>query len=130
MFKMTLNQKDGILVISYSGYFTVYDAKLFQRELEQKIRNIRPEEYVLIIDMHEIRLSKQDLAPLLDEIKRTYTDAPFRYIFAVDAEGWIAKVKRKDLERDNWQVVPSVDDALSRVRRGLCPIKKDAGHTT
>lgn len=127
MFKMTLNQKDGILVISYSGYFTVYDAKLFQRELEQKIRNIKPEEYVLVIDMHDIRLSKQDLAPLLDEIKKTYLDAPFRYIFAVDTDGWITKVKRKELQRDNWTVVPTVDDALMRVRKGLTSNKKDAG---
>lgn len=127
---MTLNQKDGILVISYSGYFTVYDAKLFQRELELKIRNINPEEYVLVVDMHDIRLSKQELAPLLDEIKKMYLDAPFRYIFAVDNDGYITKMKRKEVQRENWTIVPTVDDALSRVRRGLCPAKKDAGHTS
>lgn len=130
LFKMTLNQKDGILLISYSGYFTVYDAKLFQRELELKLRNIEPEEYVLVIDTHDVRLSTQELAPLLDEIQKTYMEAPFRYILSVESEGWLsAKLKhRKDLQRDNWLQVATVDEALLRVKKGMIPQKKDAGH--
>lgn len=122
MFKMTLNQKDAILVISYSGYFTIYDAQLFQRELELKIRSIRPEEYVLVVDMHDIRLSKQELAPLMDEIKKMVMEAPFRYVFAVESDGVrAAKAKRLNLLRDNWSLVPSVDEALMCVRKNVFP---------
>lgn len=129
LFKMTLNQKEGILLISYSGYFTVYDAKLFQRELELKLRQIRPEDYALVIDMHEVRLSSPDLAPLLDEIKQTYLNAPFRYIYSVEADGWIAtKPKRKESLRANWSMVQTVDEALEQVKTQNSPIKKDAGH--
>lgn len=131
MFKMTVNQTDGILVISYSGYFTIYDAKLFQRELELKLKSIRPEDYVLVIDMQEVRLSSQELAPLLDEIKKTYSDAPFRTIFSVEAEGWVpSKAKRREALRGNWEQVQTVDEALIRVRNGQCPNPKDAGHTS
>lgn len=129
MFKMTLNQKDGILLISYSGYFTVYDAKLFQRELDLKLSGIRPEDYVLVVDMQEVRLSSQDLAPLLDEIKKAYTSAPFRCIYSVEADGWTAsKPKRKDQSRPNWKMVQTVDEALDLVKSGRSPEKEDAGH--
>jgi hypothetical protein len=129
LFKMTLNQKDGILLISYSGYFTVYDAKLFQRELEHKLKLIRPEDYVLVIDMQEVRLSSQELAPLLEEIKKAYTNAPFRCIYSVEAGGWVAsKPKRREQSRPNWTMVQTVDEALELVRSGQSPEKKDAGH--
>ncbi|MDF2926070.1 MAG: hypothetical protein K0R57_4984 [Paenibacillaceae bacterium] len=129
MFKMTLNQKEGILLISYSGYFTVYDAKLFQRELELKLKSIRPEDYVLVIDMQEVRLSTPDLAPLLDEIKKAYLGAPFRYIYSVEADGWVAsKPKRKEPARPNWSMVHTVDEALEQVKDGSRRAKKDAGH--
>lgn len=129
MFKMTLNQKDGILLISYSGYFTVYDAKLFQRELELKLKRIRPEDYVLVIDMQEVRLSSHDLAPLLDEIKKAYSNAPFRCIYSVEAEGWVASrpKRKKDAARPNWTMVQTVDEALELVRTTKGFQKKDAG---
>jgi hypothetical protein len=129
LFKMTINQTDGILVISYSGHFTIYDAKLFKRELELKLKCIRPEDYILVIDMQEIRLASQELAPLLDEIKKTYMEAPFRYIFSVEAEGWAApKVKRKETLRENWAPVQTVDEALLRAKSGQCSTQKDVGH--
>lgn len=122
MFKMTLNQKDGILLISYSGYFTIYDAQLFQRELDLKLASIRPEEYVLVIDMQEVRLSSQELAPLLDEIKKAYSTAPFRCIYSVEADGWVAsKPKRRETKRPNWTMVQTVDEALKLVRSGQLP---------
>lgn len=129
MFKMTLNRKDGILLISYSGYFTVYDAKLFHRELELKLSSINPEDFVLVVDCQEVRLSTPELAPLLDEIKKTYSDAPFRYILSVESDGWIhTKPKRKSGFRSNWTMVQTVSEALELARRESCPQQKDAGH--
>lgn len=119
LFKMTLNQNDGILLISYSGYFTVYEAKLFQRELELRLNRIQPEEYVLVVEMQEIRLSTQDLAPMFEEIKQTYLSAPFRSIYSVECQAQAAgKTKRKSQTRPNWTPVQTVDEALQLVRSG------------
>lgn len=130
MFKMTINQADGILMLSYSGYFTIYDAKLFQRELELKLKSIRPEDYILVIDMQEVRMASQAVAPMLDEIKKTYMDAPFHYIFTVEADGWLtSRVKRREAERSNMAPVETVDEALLRARSVPSVEKKDVGHT-
>ena len=119
LFKMTLNQNDGILLISYSGYFTVYEAKLFQRELELRLSRIQPEEYALVVEMQEIRLSTQELAPMFDEIKQTYLSAPFRSIYSVECQALAAgKTKRKSQTRPNWTPVQTVDEALQLVRSG------------
>lgn len=119
LFKMTLNQNDGILLISYSGYFTVYEAKLFQRELELRLSRIQPEEYALVVEMQDIRLSTQELAPMFEEIKQAYLSAPFRSIYSVECQsGAPAKAKRKGQERPNWTLVRTVDEALQLVRTG------------
>jgi hypothetical protein len=116
---MTLNQNDGILLISYSGYFTVYEAKLFQRELELRLSRIQPEEYALVVEVQDIRLSTQDLAPLFEEIKQTYLGAPFRSIYSVECQTLAAaKSKRKGQQRPNWTQVQTVDEALQLVRNG------------
>lgn len=119
LFKMTLNQNDGILLISYSGYFTVYEAKLFQRELELRLSRIEPKEYALVVEVQEIRLSTQELAPMFEEIKQTYLSAPFRSIYSVECQTQAAaKIKRKGQDRPNWTPVRTVDEALRLVKSG------------
>lgn len=121
MFKMTLNQVEGVLMISYSGMFTVYDAKLFLRELQSKIRMIRPEEYILVIDMQEIRPSSPELLPLLEEIKTMYMDAPFKSIYAVASDSLITLKSKKKEEhtKRNWFTVRTVEEALKQIRESL-----------
>lgn len=128
MFKMTLNQNDGVLLISYCGYFTVYDAKLFQRELELKLKNIRPEDYVLVIDMQDVRLSCKELIPLLNEIQKTYSNAPFRCVYSVRAGNPLKPKPRNKESRDtNWYLVRTIDEALQLVKSTTDSEKKMPG---
>lgn len=119
VFKMTLNQKERVILISYSGYFTVHDAKLFMKELHDRLQIIRPEEYVLVIDMQEVKPSSLALVPLLDEIKHIYMNAPFKYVYSVASDAWITpRPKRKSgASRSNWSLVQTVDEALELVKQ-------------
>lgn len=128
MFKMTLNQNDGVLLISYSGTFTIYDTSLFLHELQSKLQIIRPEEYVLVVDMQEIRPSSPELMPILEEIKRIYSEAPFRNVYTVEADGWLTpKTKKKSTGKPNWSSVQTVDEALEHVRLINFREKKNTG---
>lgn len=119
MFKMTLNQKDRVMLVSYSGCFTVHDAKLLMKELQDKLRIIRPEDYALVIDMQEVKPSTQALLPLLEEIKRMYMNAPFKCVYSVASDVWITAKPRRSSERtrENWTLVQTVDEALEMVKQ-------------
>lgn len=121
MFKMTLNHIESVMLISYSGVFTVYDAKLLLRDLQSKIKMIRPEDYTLVIDMQEIRPSTPELLPLLEEIKNVYMEAPFKFVYCVasDALMTLKAKKKEESPKRNWFTVQTVDEALKLVKDSL-----------
>lgn len=111
------------MLISYSGYFTVYDTKLFMKELHDRLRLIRPEEYVLVVDMQEVKPSSLALVPLLEDIKHIYMNAPFKYVYSVASDAWITsrpKHNKSEWNRSNWSTVQTVDEALNLAKQSSC----------
>lgn len=105
------------LIIECSGLFTEDEAKAFIGDYQQKVKTLDAKNTNLILNCTELKVSPQEMIPMLQGCMELYMKDGFKNVFMVDFSSAItnSQVKRiaKSIGFDQrYQMFPSLEEAL------------------
>lgn len=115
-FKFEILKDRKIMVIYVEGFFKEEDAGAFLAEYKSKLATINPEEYNLILDGKKLKVSAQEMVPILEGILKMYIEDKFNKIYLVEIDSPTAMMQLKKIGQsfflDKVVIAESTEKAL------------------
>lgn len=110
MYKIDVDNLKKRFIISVEGYMKEDEAKQFIDEYESKIKGITPSQYELVLDGKKLKVSQQDLLPILEGLLTSYVKSGFKKIYFITMESAVAMMQMKRVSGNLFDTVTIVDD--------------------
>lgn len=110
MYNIEVDKLKNRVNVSVEGYMKEDEAKQFVMDYENRIKGISPSQYELILDGKKLKVSSQELLPILEGILGLYIKTGFKRIYYVTMESAVAMMQVKRLGGDFFNKVTVVSD--------------------
>ncbi|MDP4178821.1 MAG: hypothetical protein Q8900_10830 [Bacillota bacterium] len=95
MYKIEINNIKKTFYLTFSGIFTPDEVDNFLKEYSSKVSSIPSNEYKLVADTTNLRVSKQEMLPLMKNCIALYMQTPFQKRYAVEGDSIITNMQMK-----------------------------------
>lgn len=105
MFEITTDQSKKIFIVKVGGFFLPEEGAAFLSQYQDKLKNINPKDYNLIVDGTELKTSKVEMLPVLEKCMELYKSTGFKAMFGVRPESPTASMQLEKVCKDT---IPSM----------------------
>lgn len=119
-FKKIQTEHDNFLCAYNRGFFRKEDGSRYYNQLIETIKDITPEEYILIVDSGTDVPTEKSALPLLEKCSKVLYDTPFKKKYYIKPKGvyeigLIQKMRIDDLGLfDQFVFIDSMEQILKR----------------
>ena len=120
MYKMELKTSEKVLLINMSGFMTRTESLGCVKELENKIKEVNPTQYNIVVDADGLKTSSPELVGHMEKALDMISNTPFKMRFSILPKDIIAtsQVKRVGRVDDKFKdtiFVGSYEEALDLI---------------
>lgn len=95
MYKLEINNTKKTFNLTFSGMMTPEEVEDFLKEYNSKVSSIPSSEYKLVADASNLRVSKQEMLPLMKNCISLYMQTPFEKRYIVEGDSIITNMQMK-----------------------------------
>lgn len=90
MYEVNINKDNKIFTVVAGGYFKPEEANAFMKEYTEKKNSINPGEYSVVLQDNELKVSNEEMVPILSGILKQYIADGFKKIYLLPMKSAVA----------------------------------------